>query len=458
MLQLSERDGRRVLLDGQGRSVHSLRAPEIEGERQAAALTTPPGTLLVLTGPGLGYLLPALLARDGVTVLAVEHGPCLAGLSHPRLRTVAPAQAATALAGGVREFATVQFARGPAFRHDPAYAAAEAALRQALERWAGEAVTVGAFRELWLHNFVAQARRNPSLVPWQARATGATAVIAAAGPSLNDAVDVLRQWRGTLWAVDTAWPALRCMGVTPALVVSNDPQAVSVKHVAGEVPATATLLTTFTADPGVADRFARRLYYDDGYPLNALFPCVREMVPAFSHAGGSAVMILYQLAAACGARRVVMLGQDLAYPLAGESHAAGSVYGGQALGGLHRYYTLEGRGARERGRMVVQGVSGRVAVTPPMVQYRQWLEGFIASHPEIEFINTATRGVPVAGCRTASCESISQHNGMNIVVDYKPQPCHWHEQAESAAKSIRNIMPCNELPNAEKIIPCLRTL
>ncbi len=458
MLQLTERDGRRVLLAAQGRSVHSLRAPETEGERQAAVLTTPPGTLLVVTGPGLGYLLPPLLARDGVTVLAVEQDGVLQVPAHPRLRRVAPARAATALAEGVREFTAVQFARGPAFKHDPAYAAAETALRQALERWAGETVTVGAFRELWLRNFVAQARLNPSLTAWRTRATGDTAVIAAAGPSLNEAAEVLRQWRGTLWAVDTAWPALRRMGVTPALVVSNDPQSVSAKHFADAVPETATLLTTFTADPGVAKKFARRLYYDDGYPLGALFPCISGAVPAFSHAGGSAVMILYQLAAVSGAKRVVMLGQDLAYPLAGESHAAGSVYGEQALGGLHRYNTLEGRGARDRGRVIVQGMSGRVAVTPPMAQYRQWLEGFIADHPEIEFINTATRGVTIAGCTSGLCESIAQYDGMKMNVNVDTRKCRWHERAEEAAENLNNVLPCRELPSIETVREMLRTL
>lgn len=489
MLRIVERDGRRELLDAGGRSVHSRHNPPVEGERQAAALELAPGTLLIVIGPGLGYMLPPLAARGDCRVVAVERAEILpqapAGVA-----VVAPDSAEFSIADWQPErYRRVRVAHGPAYRHDPAYAAAEEKISRAIDRWAGEKVTQTAFGALWLENFAAQLRLNPALQAWRSpRATGHTAVIAAAGPSLNEAAAALRRFPGPVWAVDTAWPVLLRLGRLPELVVSNDPQAVSRKHFAdygssapapppaghsgspagslgkmrggraapsaGENAATPTLLTCLTADPGVARRFERRLYYDDGYPLNRFFTELGGFLPAFSQAGGSAVMILYQLAVACGAKKVVMLGQDLAYPLAGGTHAAGTAYSVQAVRELHRFGSLENgeRAGGKKGTKTVAGVSGPVAVSAPLEQYRLWLEQFIAAHPETAFINTATRGVAIAGARPAAvAEALAAADGMTLATDGErplgraagmaqirawPQECPWFAGLPDRAQTI----------------------
>ncbi|HNW93860.1 MAG TPA: DUF115 domain-containing protein, partial [bacterium] len=443
MLRLIDRAGARELQDDSGRSIHSRYQPTIEGERQAAALQVQAETLLFVVGPGLGYMLPPLAARGDCRVVAVEQPAFLPTLP-AGVGLLPPGHDPVVLADWqASRYRFIRVVRGPAYRHDPRYAAAERQVQEAIERWAAEQVTCSAFGALWLENFAAQAALNPTLAAWQPRASGATAVIVAAGPSLNDAGPALRSFAGPIWAVDTAWPVLRRLGRLPELVVSNDPQAVSQKHFAGGPDgdgSMTTLLTTLTADPGVARWFARRRYYDDDYPLNSFFPEIGRL-PAFSHAGGSAVMILYQLAAACGAKRVIMIGQDLAYPSAGASHAAGTLYGREALQQVQRFATLETseRRRHKHGARVVRGVSGMVTVTPPMEQYRLWLERFIAAHPDIVFENTATHGVAIAGARAADATAaLANADGLMLLPMADEQKVDW-------PAGVRKIAALHEL-------------
>lgn len=398
------------------RFVHSTYDPATEAARQAAGWQVGSGTLAIVIGPGLGHMLPPMLAA-GATVVAVEDprwlgaNPGLPGRAVRMIPLAAVADAELDFAGQAR----VVFLRGPAYGFDPRYAAAETRLRQRFDLWAGETITRRAFRELWAENFLANLCELRGLVKWKKPAPGpAVAVVVSAGPSLTETIPHLKRLGVKVWAVDTAWPVLMGHGIEPELVASIDPQPKSFAHFRDYPPRRATLLTSLVAAPAVVERFDRKLFYDDGYPLNALVPAVKTSLPEFTNAGGSVSMILYQAAAHRGAKRMVMIGQDLAVGK-GESHAVGTAYQTAAVETLDRFSSLEiiergriGKGVKRR----VKGVSGEVETTPVLDQYRLWLEQFIINNKDIQFINAANYGVEIGG--TTHC-AITENSVINEI-------------------------------------------
>lgn len=99
--------------------------------------------------------------------------------------------------------------------------------------------------------------------------TSRPALIAAAGPSLTQALDVIRSTRDriTLYAVDTAYPALLCAGIYPDLVVTLDPEGELLKDTLSHRPPEghriALLAPTYLhADPFDAWTFAPIFFYN----------------------------------------------------------------------------------------------------------------------------------------------------------------------------------------------------
>jgi len=409
--------GKEVLIAGK-RHVHSKYNPEKEAERQVQSLDIKEDTLIFLIGPGLGYLLSPLLAIRDTFIVVFENPVFLKGLNlteseESRVVVIESSKCDKTFSIGdwhPEKFSSIKVIKGPAYQFDNHYSLISSMLQEKIDNWSATAVTTTAFRHLWAENFLNHITINSQLLGWKdIRLEQPAVLIAAAGPSLADARDWLLKSEVPVWTVDTAWPVLKGWGIEPVLVVSNDPQPESVAHFAENAPMGATLLTSMTAAPGVARLFERRLYYNDNYPLNGFFPEISEYLPLFSQAGGSAVMLLYQLAVECGARHIVMLGQDLGAPPE-QSHTTGTLYQRQDRSRLTRFGSLETMEFdrwRTLNSKVVEGVTGPTTVTPALESYCRWLEEFIRTNPQVEFLNTATRGVVIDGARQVRLSSLN---------------------------------------------------
>ncbi|MBN2329447.1 MAG: motility associated factor glycosyltransferase family protein [Candidatus Omnitrophica bacterium] len=171
---------------------------------------------------------------------------------------------------------------------------------------------------------------------------GKSAIVVAAGPSLDKNADQLRgvENRAALIAVDTAHRTLRRRGVEPHIVVTTDPTELNAKHFEDVDPSPRTILAF---DPEVYSAIP------SAWPHRKLFlnlekaSFTRWLEKAFGPFGflpkGSSVgHTAFYLARELGADPIVFVGLDLAFdPQGGATHAADAA--------LHRSYAPISAGA-----------------------------------------------------------------------------------------------------------------
>jgi hypothetical protein len=225
---------------------------------------------------------------------------------------------------------------------------------------------------------------------------GETAVLVGAGPSLDRNVADLRALAGRalIVVVDTALRRIASEGIMPDVVVAvdaNDANALDVEGLSGEVLESVLAADTIAAPAIVrAFRGPRVLFRSLNYsydledrplpmiqPLDALLGEISGR-DAFAtwQSGGSVSTNALCLIHFLGIRRVILVGQDLAFT-SGRAHASGV---GHEETGIARFDRFQSREMIERrivgpGQVRVDGWNGgRVATSEVMREYLRWFE------------------------------------------------------------------------------------
>jgi hypothetical protein len=212
---------------------------------------------------------------------------------------------------------------------------------------------------------------------------GRTILVAAAGPTLAGHLDVLREHAAPLIAVDAAVRTLLDAGVTPDVVVTVDtkPHGV-VPHFDRDLDALAeSVLVYLPVSPPAALELwpGRRLAAYAHHPRYA--ELARELPRARLYCSGTVFHAAVDLAVRMGARRVVLLGADFAFP-GGMSHAAGAAQAAEV--GATGTWVLDGRG-------------DRVATRPNLAGYLRDFERYVAIARGVEFANASQDGAAIEG-------------------------------------------------------------
>lgn len=169
-----------------------------------------------------------------------------------------------------------------------------------------------------------------------------TVIVAGAGPSLDDSIDLLRRMHPAsfLIAVDTVFEGLSAEGIVPDLVVSIDPRPDSKIHFQNPA-ARAILVFTPITHPDIVRRFPGRRAV--AVPQNHFFlkPAEEELSPkGLLLSGGSVSILAAALAAAMEPSFVLIAGIDFrAQP--GRFYSALASYHLRARGDVGRFFSPE---------------------------------------------------------------------------------------------------------------------
>jgi hypothetical protein len=158
---------------------------------------------------------------------------------------------------------------------------------------------------------------------------GVPAVITAAGPSLDGAIEDLRavSGRALLIATDTSLRPLLHSGITPPLVVALDPSAANARHFQSLPDCSHTwLVSELALDRGATAVFGERVFWfraGDHQP----WPLLAELglEAARLDVWGSVLTAAFQVACLAGCDPIVFVGADLAYT-GGRPYARGTTY------------------------------------------------------------------------------------------------------------------------------------
>ncbi|MGE3579747.1 MAG: 6-hydroxymethylpterin diphosphokinase MptE-like protein, partial [Vicinamibacterales bacterium] len=229
---------------------------------------------------------------------------------------------------------------------------------------------------------------------------GTPAVVVAAGPSLDRAVEWLRALPPyvVVIAVDTAARPLLEAGIEPHLVVAVDPSDLNARHLR-HLPDTGRtwLVAEGSLDPGAFEWFTGRTFTfavsdHEPWPWLAANGLSRGRLRAW----GSVLTSALDLALRAGCTPIAFAGADLAYT-GGRPYCRGTVYehdwarrvaGGDSLGSIW-LQTLAAKARR-----LAEDVHGRpVPTTSALLAFRDWIVEQSLAHPPRRFLNATGDGI-----------------------------------------------------------------
>ena len=231
-----------------GVALHSPYDPVREAQRFAreGVGSEPPATVIVL-GEGLGYVGDAVMDLfPGSRVIRViysadifreggpSRGPAWAPGQGPSLTDFLLAQIGELDVEGLRILEWPPSARlFPAISRD-----ANEAVRRAVQQLNGSLVTTIAAGRLWIRNSVENFLAFESVLVGRPCADNRPVLIAAPGPSLEQAAESIRAVMPhvDIWALPSSMPLLREVGIAADLVVMTDPGYYSMHHLSFAAP------------------------------------------------------------------------------------------------------------------------------------------------------------------------------------------------------------------------------
>lgn len=231
-----------------------------------------------------------------------------------------------------RDVATALFA--PTFQESEAYCSRfflEFARRLDVWRklWGTNAVWSGLWQENVFGN-LGLLLGAPDIGAFRGAFAGKDLVLAAAGPSLDASLDLLRRIgdRAVIVAVNSSFRALRNAGVEPHFVLAADAFPDCDRGFESVDLGRTILLCPFIVFPAVARRFEGRVATWSGGNLLATYLRHRIGLPVGTRVveEGTVSACAFDIAEAFGCRSLSFVGQDLAVRDDGRSHASDSFY------------------------------------------------------------------------------------------------------------------------------------
>lgn len=211
------------------------------------------------------------------------------------------------------------------------------------------------------------------------------AVVVCAGPSLDKNIQELKkiQGRALIIVVDAALRAVMRAGIHPDLVCTVDPNPPE-RFFTDLDLCGLTWCCENASKPEIIRKYGERVYYF-GYFEKGWNQTISEMLgygfPVLP-TGGSVSSIAFAMALYFGFRKIVFMGQDLAFT-GGKSHTSG-IEG--ALGDNDKYI-------KSRCLMEVEGIDGTMLQTDfQMWYYKQWFEKAIRDGGDRMRVIDATEG------------------------------------------------------------------
>lgn len=226
------------------------------------------------------------------------------------------------------------------------------------------------------------------------------AIIVAAGPSLNKNVQELKRAKGKalILVVDAALRAVVNAGITPDLGMTVDAR-VADRFFEGIDISTFPFVFEAVSREEIVKRHTGKHFYDE-FPCNMFAKAVIERkgyVLDDILTGGSISTSAFSLVKALGFKKIVFIGQDLAFT------------GGQSYNsGLKMDEKENEQHQKKRVIVQVKGNDGIMLDTDyQMDMYRKWIENEILKLPEdITVINATEGGAKIEGAKVMTLKEV----------------------------------------------------
>lgn len=209
-------------------------------------------------------------------------------------------------------------------------------------------------------------------------------VLVAAGPSLDNSMDFLREAsrEKVIVAVARVWKKLLDEGIVPDYVVTMDAHEITMKQMEGIDNEDVPLIVDSTAYWGVAVNYGGEKYIAYQKDYENAERRAKESGHRIYETGGSVLTLCLDIVLQLGAKVVYFAGADLAYP-GGWSHVSG---------------TMNRMKMDISAMRPVEAVDGNIVYADySLIGFRKWIEGKISEYPRVKFYNLSNCGAKIAG-------------------------------------------------------------
>ena len=408
-----------VTAQWKGVFLHSRFDPRKEAEKLLAETREAPGTL-IFYGFGLGYHVERFfdLHPEGRAIVLEPDASFFrkalelrdfSGLFRREGFRLLIGTGPEALALVLKEFEDDGF---KVFRLRSVYAVSEQFYKAAdgvLSRFANRrdinVNTLKRFGRLWVRNLAANLPllpSSPGIESLKGAFAGFPALVLAAGPSLDEVLPRLAEFRERflIIAVDTSYNACLREGVEPDFVVVVDPQYWNTRHLDRALQMKAVLVSESSTHPRIF-----RLLPGKRRFCGSLFPLGKYLEASFAPkgtlgAGGSVSTSAWDFARVLGAAPIVMAGLDLGFPNK-NTHYKGSFFEDLSFSRSSRLSPGETHSVAyllDAEPRYVPANDGSLTLTDRrMLVYQGWFETQRLLHPEAQTFTLSAKGIRIEG-------------------------------------------------------------
>ncbi|MBQ0042219.1 MAG: motility associated factor glycosyltransferase family protein, partial [Lachnospiraceae bacterium] len=211
-------------------------------------------------------------------------------------------------------------------------------------------------------------------------------IIVSSGPSLTESIEDIRAAKGhaLIVSADSAVSVLLKHDIIPDLYMCVDPKK-HAKHFEDDRVKDIPVICTIQASPASIQGNRAQVFCTDVDDVYIKAFCTLHGINLTDIcSGGSVANDIFSAMMAVGLRRIILVGQDLAYT-GHKSHAEGSLRASWDL-------DLSFNAAE------VEGLNGQmVASSQEFIQYRNWFERMISQYPQMNVINATAQGARIHG-------------------------------------------------------------
>lgn len=412
------KDASPVPVFSNGHPAHSLYNPIREAEKCVSTLSAA-CNFFVLIGLGAGYAAEIILRKNkNAKIIAVEESTCdIEFLKKiPRVQKLLSENISRIfLVPTEKLFDEVKKKYLPAVYGDMEISVlqswayenqnglenARAVLKNALKDIAADYSVQSHFGKIWQRNIInnfkflseAETSKNTRQMNVPASAhdlhlpTEKIAFVAAAGPTLDDAIDILRQNRKNYFIIstDTAYSALCACGISSDVVVSIDAQNVSHNHFMLHGKKRPLFVLDASCPVCISQKCANDgeiLLVCGGHPLAQYYARYTKNMTQLFSGTGTVTIAAVDFALKAGFTRIEVAGADFAY-VNGKSYAHGTYLDALYYANASRIHTVETQYDTLLFRTPLvkknDDVRGNIATTSVLESYRKSFEKFLSS-------------------------------------------------------------------------------
>jgi len=428
-----------ITLEGKKLFIHSKFDPCREAERFISEINTEEHDLYIVMGFGFGFHIDELLKRirTDAILLVIEKNPSLLKsalenrdlvptLNDNRLILLADPHEdliSDALKGKITKRVTFITHRGSHQVAPEYYSNLLEICRSYLSAKDVNIATLAKFEKIWGSNIIRNINQfidSPGANIFYERFKDVPAIIVAAGPSLTESIDFIREHcRDTvIVAVDTAYKILQNSGINPHFCLAVDPQVINARYFEGTECNDTILVADPTVHPSVF-----RLFDGPVVTTGIAFEMLKWLERIcgengeLTH-GGSVSTNAYDFARRLGCSPLIMVGQDLAFT-GGLAHARGSYLDEQIHLKTNRLKNVQMFNRYQLTalpKIIVRGIkSERVQTNQKMMIFHSWFE----KRRNESLVNATFDGAMIKDVHHKSAEEIeiksSKNNVSNLI-------------------------------------------